>query len=325
MNKNICITIIVPIYNVEKYLERCIDSIINQTYTNLEVILVDDGSPDKCPQICERYQKKDNRIKVIHKENGGLSDARNKGVELATGEYVLFVDSDDEIVLTAVEELVNIIEQYHSDIICFNIKEVNEGTKREFRNRFYSNSCSKKIHELSYEEAISDNINRKNIRYEAWSKLYSLEIVKKCSFPKGMLAEDFAVFYKYLSYAKKIIHYENQLYIYYRRNDGIMGAKKEKLYIDVYRTEILYYEKIKKIDLNKGDLKKAEDNYFKTLIKTYAKINKVTQQELISEIENKISNIKLNNLKFIQKVLLILYKINKEIPVFILKKLYKNL
>ena len=90
-------SVIVPIYKVEEYLHRCIDSIINQTYTNLEIILVDDGSPDNCPMICDEYAKKDSRIRVIHKKNGGLSDARNAGLEIATGEYIGFVDSDDWI------------------------------------------------------------------------------------------------------------------------------------------------------------------------------------------------------------------------------------
>ena len=325
MKDDIYISIIVPVYKTEKYLERCLNSIINQTYKNIEIILVDDGSPDNCPDICDNYQKKDKRIKIIHKNNEGLSDARNKGIELATGKYILFVDSDDEIILTAVEELVDIIRKNHPDLICFNCKEVDEESKAEIKNHFYSNSCTKQVTEMTYEEAIADNINRKNIRYEAGSKLYSIEVIKKHPFPKGMLAEDFAVFYKYLSSAKKIIHYDNQLYIYYRRKDSIMGVKNEKLYIDVYKTEILYFEEIKKLNLNIKDRKKAEDNYFKTLIKTYSKINKKSHKEIINEIEYRISKVKFLNLKFIQKILFILYKINKEIPVYILNKFYKKL
>ena len=94
---NPLISVIVPIYNVEKYLARCVDSIVNQTYKNLEIILVDDGSPDRCPQMCDDYAEKDSRIKVVHKKNGGLSDARNAGMAVATGEYISFIDSDDWI------------------------------------------------------------------------------------------------------------------------------------------------------------------------------------------------------------------------------------
>ena len=98
------ISVIVPIYKVEKYLNKCVDSIINQTYKNLEIILVDDGSPDSCPDICDKYEKKDNRVKVIHKKNGGLSDARNAGLDIANGEYISFIDSDDEIEASFVEK-----------------------------------------------------------------------------------------------------------------------------------------------------------------------------------------------------------------------------
>jgi len=98
-------SLIIPIYKVEKYLDKCVQSIINQTYSNIEVILVDDGSPDNCPWMCEEYEKKDTRIKVIHKKNGGLSDARNKGMSLATGKYIIFVDADDYIALDTCEKL----------------------------------------------------------------------------------------------------------------------------------------------------------------------------------------------------------------------------
>lgn len=100
-----CISVIVPVYKVEKYLDRCIESIVAQTYKNIEIIIVDDGSPDKCPQICDAWKSKDSRIQVIHKKNGGLSSARNMGIHMATGEYILFVDSDDCIVSDACEKL----------------------------------------------------------------------------------------------------------------------------------------------------------------------------------------------------------------------------
>lgn len=98
------VSIVVPVYKVEQYLDRCVNSIICQTYKKLEIILVDDGSPDECPKMCEKWAKKDSRVKVIHKKNGGLSDARNKGIDIATGEYLLFVDSDDYLELDACEK-----------------------------------------------------------------------------------------------------------------------------------------------------------------------------------------------------------------------------
>ena len=113
------VSIIIPIYNVEKYLSRCVASVLQQTLSNIEMILVDDGSPDKCPSICDQYKEKDSRIKVIHKKNGGLASARNAGLKIATGEYILFLDSDDWIEPETVEELVSIAEQYQVDFVRF--------------------------------------------------------------------------------------------------------------------------------------------------------------------------------------------------------------
>lgn len=126
------ITIIVPIYKVENYLDKCVYSIIQQTYTNLEIILVDDGSPDNCGNICENYRKKDSRIKVIHKENGGLSDARNVGINSATGKYIAFIDSDDYIAINYIEELYKAIKKYNVQIALCSyilISESGEKTK----------------------------------------------------------------------------------------------------------------------------------------------------------------------------------------------------
>ena len=118
------VSIIVPVYNVEQYLDRCLRSLINQSYKNIEIILVDDGSPDKCPQMCEDWAQKDYRIKVIHKKNGGLSDARNKGIEVARGEYICFVDSDDYIDERYVETLYDLICNNHTEISAISFKEV---------------------------------------------------------------------------------------------------------------------------------------------------------------------------------------------------------
>ena len=111
------ISIIVPVYNVEKYLERCIESIVNQTYKDIEIILVDDGSPDNCPVICDRYAEKDNRIKVIHKQNGGLINARKSGLEIAQGDYIGFVDSDDWIEPEMYEYFAQMINKYSPDMV----------------------------------------------------------------------------------------------------------------------------------------------------------------------------------------------------------------
>lgn len=134
------ISVIVPVYNVEKYLSKCIDSILAQTYKNLEIILVDDGSPDNCPKICDEYAKKDNRIKVIHKENGGLSAARNVALDIAKGEYIGFVDSDDFIAEDMYEVLYNLAEKYNAEISSVSFYKVIENNiitirdSRKFRS-----------------------------------------------------------------------------------------------------------------------------------------------------------------------------------------------
>lgn len=120
--KEIKVSIILPIYNVEKYLDRCMDSLLNQTLKDIEIIMVDDGSPDNCPQMCDEYAKKDERVKVIHKKNGGLGYARNSGLEIATGEYVAFVDSDDYVELDAYEKMYTSVKQYESDAVFTGFK-----------------------------------------------------------------------------------------------------------------------------------------------------------------------------------------------------------
>ena len=126
------ISVIVPIYKVKKYLNRCIDSVINQTYNNLEIILVDDGSPDSCPQICDEYAKKDKRIKVIHKQNGGLSDARNAGLDIASGDFVSFIDGDDYIHPQTYEIVMDVINKCPAEMICFHYQFIEPEKIAEF-------------------------------------------------------------------------------------------------------------------------------------------------------------------------------------------------
>ena len=127
--ENQLISIIVPIYNVEKYLKQCIESIISQTYRNIEIILVDDGSPDNCGKICDEYSQKDKRIIVLHKENGGLSDARNKGIDIAKGDYLTFVDSDDFVNIDYIEKLYNSIKFNNTKLAQCGISKVDENNE----------------------------------------------------------------------------------------------------------------------------------------------------------------------------------------------------
>ncbi len=206
------ISIIVPIYNVEKYLNQCIDSIINQTYKNLEIILVDDGSPDNCPKICDDYQKKDNRIKVIHKQNGGLSDARNAGLEIATGDYIGFVDSDDYIAPDMYEKLLLLAESKDCEIaVCGFIKV----TSKAMQNK----NIALGIKVLTKEQALYELMCEETFEDYAWNKLYKKELFKETNirYPKGMAFEDTFTTYKLFLASNRVVVTESPLY-YYRIN-----------------------------------------------------------------------------------------------------------
>ena len=211
------ISVIVPIYNVEKYLDKCVDSIVKQSYENLEIILVDDGSPDKCPKKCKEWIKKDRRIKVIHKKNGGLSDARNAGLDKAKGEYITFIDSDDYVEPNYVEFLYRNIVKEKADIsmgkqyVRYPKKTYNTGTG----NRYVLNAhdC---LDKLLYSE---------DFDVSAWGKLYKRELFNDARFIKGRLFEDTALCYKLIDKSKKIVLDSQPIYYYIMRNNSITNKK----------------------------------------------------------------------------------------------------
>lgn len=208
------VSIIVPIYKVELYLRRCLDSIVNQSYTNLEIILVDDGSPDNCPQICDEYAANDNRIVVIHKENGGLSDARNAGLDICKGEYVSFVDSDDWVDEKYIEILLDLAIKENADISIGNHSFAYEDgsiTKFSFESKSYLKS-----------EAIKKIILYQTLPWGAsWGKIYKRRIFLKYNFPVGKIHEDDYTSYKFIYEANKVICIDKSLYNYFQRNDSI--------------------------------------------------------------------------------------------------------
>lgn len=213
------ISVIVPIYNVEEYLSRCIDSIINQTYAELEIILVDDGSTDKCGIICEEYAQKDARIKVLHKQNGGLSDARNVGLENAQGDYIAFVDSDDYIALDMYEKLYRRIEKDKSDLAICNIEFVNEKKEPLIRNTLDAGDCVINEKQFWYE------LYGKNYTYcvVAWNKLYKKEIFEEIRYEYGKYHEDEFIIHKVISQCEKISFLSEKCYFYLQRNNSIMN------------------------------------------------------------------------------------------------------
>lgn len=210
------ISIIVPVYNIEKYLNECIESIINQTYKNLEILLIDDGSKDNSGNICDQYAKIDSRIKVIHKENGGLSNARNRGLEVATGEYLMFCDSDDLFTPNACELLYNEIESKNADYVIGNYQNCNEdGT-------LWNNPVFDKIKFLNFKLSIRDYRNSFYIMNSGvWNKIFRKSFIDKLNlkFIEKLPAED-AMFTTYCFIKAQSVYYINDIVYLYRQREG---------------------------------------------------------------------------------------------------------
>ena len=223
------ITVIVPVYNVENYLNKCLDSLINQTYKNLEIIVINDGSTDNSGEICQEYAQKDNRIIYVEQENGGLSDARNAGLERMTGSYVTFVDSDDWVEPNYVEVLHNKLIGYQADIAIGNYYSYNEDEAMYY---FHVNS-------ESYYEKLYDNISIFENLYDAkqmksfslisaWGKLYKAELFDYIRFDKGKLDEDGYINQKLYLLVQKVIYINQGLYAYRQRSGSITKTWTEK-------------------------------------------------------------------------------------------------
>lgn len=229
MNKKPLISVIVPCYNVEKYLCRCVDSILSQSYSNLEVILVDDGSPDVSGKICDEYALKDRRIKVIHKINGGLSDARNVALDVAKGELITFVDSDDWLDTDYVGYLYSMLIEHGADVSVINFKEVLETDENK------SNTIRRKRYLGVFDryQAIEAMFYQEKFDTTAHCKMYKRELFSTLRFPKGKIFEDLALIYQIFLLSNRIVVSSSQLYFYYLRGDSIEGESfSEKKYKD---------------------------------------------------------------------------------------------
>lgn len=220
---NPLISVIVPIYKVECYLPKCVDSILMQTYKNLEIILVDDGSPDNCGKICDEYAKKDERIRVIRKENGGLSSARNAGIDVCRGKYLSFIDSDDFISSYFIEILYRTIVKFDSNI-SFLKKGISFSDATEGEIELAKNAKDYAAEEITPREAIRLMLYQK-IPTGIQFKLYKREIFKTIRFPIGYLHEDTATSHRLLMQAKRITLVDARVYAYRIRADSIVREK----------------------------------------------------------------------------------------------------
>lgn len=213
------ISVIIPVYKVEEFLDQCLESVVNQTYSNLEILLVDDGSPDHCPAMCDRWAEKDSRIRVIHKENGGLSDARNTATLQAKGEYIAFVDSDDVLHPRYIEILYQLIDQTGAEIsVCDLTRFVDEipdkAVNFDFTPEKYDSSS---VLEIMLYQKVFDTT--------APAKMFSTEIARKCLYPKGRLYEDLFTTYKMFAASKHIAYCPCGLYYYRNNPESIMNQK----------------------------------------------------------------------------------------------------
>ncbi len=216
------ISVIVPIYKVEAYLDKCVRSIVDQTYKNLEIILVDDGSPDRCGAMCDAWAARDSRIRVIHKSNGGLSDARNAGMAVAAGEYIAFVDSDDWIEAAYVQQMYQAIRDTGAGIAACDIRLVEEGEEVPSVDAYAG------YREYTAEEAISDILVGQGFRAIACNKLYHRSYLVGERYPVGKHHEDEFFTYRILAKAEKLVYVELSLYCYLQRSGSIMHTVSMK-------------------------------------------------------------------------------------------------
>lgn len=247
--QNPLISVVVPVYNVEQYIRECVDSIVSQTYYHLEIVLIDDGSLDNCPVICDEYAKKDSRIKVIHQKNGGLANARNVGIENSKGEYITFIDSDDYIASNYIEILLRGIIENNADVSIASFQSF------EKNNTAVIEDCSCQFATISKKRCfeIYTSIST-NPFVSAWNKLYKRNLFSNIRFPKGKLYEDAFTTYKIFDAAQKIVFTSSVLYFYRLNPDSIMGQsfrKKHLEMIDAFRSGFDYFEKKNEKDMSK--------------------------------------------------------------------------
>ena len=213
------VSIIVPVYNVEKYVERCVESILAQSYSEFELLLVDDGSTDQSGAICERLKAKDKRIRVIHQNNRGLSAARNRGLAEATGEYITYIDSDDYVDISYLETLYQNAIQYQADVSVCSFRLVRENKKK---NEKIKGNGKVRLHSGrdAAEEIVAHN---KRSMITAWGKLYHRSLKELLIYPEGRLHEDEFVTYKVLYEARQVVEADVPLYNYYQRGNSIIN------------------------------------------------------------------------------------------------------
>ena len=303
------ISIVVPIYNTEKYLDECIESIVNQTYKNLEIILIDDGSKDKSPQMCDEWAKKDNRIKIIHKSNEGAGASRNRGIAVATGKFIYFVDSDDYIDPTLVEKCLNAISKSSSAMVMFgttNINECGEIINKQIhytKKYIFENDEIQK--ELLPELLFSKNSKLQDIRiYTCMANFYSLDIIKKTNWKfkseKEYLSEDLFSIISLIPYITKFVIIDEPLYYYRHGHESLSSSSRLNDYAMIKKFYKQCIELCEKYNFNSNVQKCMSEPYLsftitclkskirqkKPFTEKYKEINAILKDELLHKLLN---------------------------------------
>lgn len=315
------VSVIIPVYKVEKYLKRCLESVVNQTYKNIEIILVNDGSPDKCGEICDAYARIDSRIKVIHKENGGLSSARNAALDIVSGEYIMFVDSDDWISEDSLEQLYEYIDADY-DIINFKLSFVKENSKElvEMHNDIKDGyECDL----LTY----IDKLFLGELNFFICNKLYKKDLFNEVRFPDGRNYEDLATIYKLYFKAKKIIVTDHTLYYYWLGNSNSITSNSTVKNMTDYllSTKEIYEVNKNYLQINNRDFSNVDTWYKMMIIQLLINYTKSTykdddlKKEILSELKN--SKARISEVYKQGKIIkYALYKSRLLIPIIKLKK-----
>ncbi len=248
MNK---ISLIVPVYNVSKYLNKCIDSILKQTYKNLEIILIDDGSTDESPQICDEYAKKDQRIRVYHEKNKGLSATRNQGIRVSTGEFLAFIDSDDTITEDYCETLLNAILLKKADVASASLVMTREsGYVIETSDDIKESEHNSKLKVYNKRTILKEVLLRKSFKNYVCTKLYRRELFDSCLFKENICYEDVLFTYEMSKYIKKIVYVNKVCYNYLKRENSITATCSEKNLNDFLDVILYRYNDVYEKNLN---------------------------------------------------------------------------
>ena len=307
MNK--LVSIIVTIYNVEQFLDRCIDSVVKQTYKNLEIILVNDGSTDSSLEICKRWKNKDKRIILVNKKNGGLSDARNSGIDKSNGEFLYFLDSDDFIENNTIELMMKKMAEHNSEIVISNRYHYYDNGKKIIKFKMEKNDLI-----LDTETSLFELNNFKYYDMSACSKLFKKDLFEQIRFPIKKLCEDFYVMYKILEKSKTIIYISTPLYYYYQREGSISKNKNMNIDFVIAAKEQMEYleEKYPKLkNCVRSTYASANMTVYNQVLRAGGKVDRDKRKQLQREVKKYIKYVLKNeNLILIKKIQSVLFIFN---------------